>query len=164
MANLNKLLQNLKPHLDDDERVEQAVLGTYESKLMGKDTVRAGILAASNHRLMFYAKKMTGYELEVFPYSTISSIEMGKNIMGYYLRFFASGNQVSIKWIRDEELSEFVSFVKKRLGSQGKSHSDSQPAKADDPLDQIKKLAELKAAGIITEKEFNDKKKKLLDL
>jgi hypothetical protein len=159
MANLNKLLTQLKAHLDEDEKVTHAVLGAYEAKVMGSDSVRNGILAATEHRLVFYAKKMTGYELEVFPYSTISSIEMGKNITGYYMRFFASGNKVSIKWIRDPELAEFVSFVKNRLG-----HKASAPTASHDPMEQLKKLAELKDAGIITAAEFDAKKKKLLDI
>ena len=163
MANLNKLLQQLRPHLEENEKVEQAVLGTYESKLMGKDTVRPGILAASDQRLIFFAKKVMGYELEVFPYSTISSIEMGKNFMGYYLRFFASGNHVSIKWIRDEELSQFVSLVKNKMGSKPSSSPSPKHAETD-VYDQLKKLAELKEAGIISSEEFEAKKKQLLKL
>ncbi len=41
-----------------------------------------------------------------------------------------------------------------------------QPAEAapagDDPMDQLKKLAELKDQGILTEQEFSDQKAKIL--
>ena len=39
----------------------------------------------------------------MFPYKTITSIEMGKGMTGEHVKFFASGNDVKLKWIdRDE--------------------------------------------------------------
>jgi hypothetical protein len=55
---LNKLLGKAEEHLDSDEEVVKAVVGTYKTKIMENDSVRKGLLAASNHRLIFYAKKM----------------------------------------------------------------------------------------------------------
>ena len=65
---LNKLLGKAEEHLDSDEEVIKAVVGTYETKIMGNDSVRKGLLAATNHRLIFYAKKRGGSDLESFPY------------------------------------------------------------------------------------------------
>ena len=50
-------------------------------------------MIATNKRLIFFAKKLTGFDLEVFPYKNISSFEMGKNLMGHHVSFFASGNK-----------------------------------------------------------------------
>ena len=44
------------------------------------------------------------------------------------------------------------------------SAADKQPNAASIPLDELKKLKELLDAGIITQEEFDAKKKKLLDL
>ena len=55
---------------------QDAVLGAYETKIMGRDSVRNGIFVATNKRLVFFAKKLTGFDLEIFPYKNISSIEM----------------------------------------------------------------------------------------
>jgi|SRR5215203_7363129 len=99
MAKLEKLLDQAKEHLDEGEEVLAVVKGTYETKKMGNDWTRAGILAATDHRVVFYAKKVGGYDFEVFPYNHISSIETGKGMMGHHITFFASGNQVHLKWI-----------------------------------------------------------------
>ena len=40
--------------------------------------------------------------------------------------------------------------------------SDDAAARTDDPLDQIKKLADLHAQGILTDEEFETKKTELL--
>jgi hypothetical protein len=114
---LNKLLGKAGEHLDSDEEVVKAVVGTYETKIMGNDSVRKGLLAATNHRLIFYAKKMGGYDFESFPYENISSIEMGKQmIMGHHVKFFALGNEVKMKWIEDKDsVADFVADVKRLM-------------------------------------------------
>jgi Bacterial PH domain len=81
MAKLEKLLDQAQEHLDEGEAVHATVMGTYETKKMGEDWNRKGILAATDQRLVFYAKKMGGYDLEVLPYDHISSIEASKGIM-----------------------------------------------------------------------------------
>ena len=63
-----ELVEQAQEHLDEGEAVLATVMGTYETKKMGQDWTRKGILASTDHRLVFYAKKMGGYDLEVFPY------------------------------------------------------------------------------------------------
>lgn len=81
MGKLEKLLAKAQSHLDHDEEICTSVLGAYETKMSGHDTVRKGSLIAADHRVVFYAKKLGGYELESFPYDNISSIEMGKQLI-----------------------------------------------------------------------------------
>jgi hypothetical protein len=38
----------------------------------------------------------------------------------------------------------------------------AEPAGGDDPMEQLKKLAELKDQGVLTEQEFSDQKAKIL--
>ena len=108
MGKLDKLVGQAREHLEQGEQVISAVLGTYEAKVLGQDSVRTGLLIATDRRLLFYAKKMGGYELESFPYSNISSFDQGKNMMGPNVTFFSSGNKVQVKWIKDGDVSEFV--------------------------------------------------------
>lgn len=56
----------------------EGVFGVYETKSLGSDTVKNGILLATNKRLFFYGKRTFGFDSESFPYSNISSIEFGK--------------------------------------------------------------------------------------
>ena len=75
MGRLKKLTNKAKEHLESEEEILKSIVGSYEIKIMGKDSVRTGIFLATNKRMVFYAKKLTGYDMEIFPYSTISSIE-----------------------------------------------------------------------------------------
>ena len=83
MAKIDRLLERAREHFDEGEQPLQTVFGAYETKIMGGDSVRNGIFIATDRRLLFYAKKLTGYDLEAFLYANISSMEMGKNLMGH---------------------------------------------------------------------------------
>lgn len=160
MNGSNKLTKKAKEHLEPEEKIIETIKGSYETKIMGKDSVRKGILLATDKRLVFYAKKLTGYDLEVFPYSTISSIEMSKGLMGHKITFFASGNKATVKWISDKNIQAFVSEIKNRIGKKEEARVVAETT--IDVPDQIKKLSELKDQGILSEEEFEGKKKELL--
>lgn len=155
---LEKLKKEASSHLEQGEKIIATVMGVYESEILGSDTVRNGIFLATNKRVIFYGKKLFGFDLEVFPYSNISSIEMSKEFLGYKITFFSSGNKVHMKWISIGDINEFVNHVKENIG---KKPSASQSSSA---ADEIRKYKELLDEGIITEEEFEQKKKQLLGL
>lgn len=163
MSKEMELYKQAKEHFEPDEERVQHVFGAYECKILGKNSARNGIMIATNKRLVFYAKKLGGYDLEVFPYENISSIESGKSLMGHTVTFYSSGNKVSMKWIRDKERAiDFIKQVKSRIGKKPANAKEEVAATNDDIPTQIKRLAELKDAGILTEEEFASKKAELL--
>lgn len=154
-----KVLTEGKKHLETGEEVIASVFGAYESKIMGKDTLRNGVFMATDKRVVFYGKKTFGYDLEVFPYTNISSIEMGKGVMGHTISFFSSGNKVKMKWINLGDIQGFTNQVQSNIGKKSDAAKESPSA-----ADELKKFADLKAAGIITDEEFDAKKKQILGL
>jgi|SRR4051794_1800096 hypothetical protein len=166
MAKLDKLVEHAKAHLEPGEVIKAAAVGTYETKIMGSETVRAGILVATDRRVVFYAKKLTGYELESFPYGNISSFEQGKNMMGHNITMFASGNRVHVKWIpTDENLARLTAEVKAAMNAKHvvpQSAPQAAPAGHSDVMTQLKQLGELRDVGIVTAAEFEAKKAELL--
>ena len=164
MAKLDKLTEQAKAHLEPGEEIRGAIQGTYETKIMGSDSVRTGSLIATDRRLVFYAKKLGGYELESFPYGNISSFEQGKNLMGHNVTFFASGNKIHMKWIKtDKELAQFTEVVKAAMNSaDSTAGSVVSPPTQPDVMEQLRKLGDLRAAGVLTDEEFAAKKADLL--
>jgi hypothetical protein len=163
MAKLEKLLDQAKGHLDEGEEVLSSVMGTYETKKMGNDWTRKGMLAATDHRLVFYAKKMGGYDLEVFPYDHISSIETSKGMMGHQVKFFASGNEVKLKWIDNKsDVPAFVETVRNQMKASKSTPATPTNGGSTDIADQIRKLASLRDDGLLTEEEYESKRSELL--
>jgi len=169
MAKAEKLVSSFKEHLGTNEEIliidaiPMVVIGQYEITRLGQDALRTGSLIATNQRLAFFAKKLSGYEIESFPYKSISSIEQSKGMMGGQVKIVASGNTASVKWIADiKMLSTLVEAVRTNINNLS---SDTQSPSETSPniIDQIKQLAQLHEAGILTDEEFNLKKKSLLD-
>ncbi len=158
MAKIDRLISKAQEHLDPNEKIISVLMGAYEAEIFGSNSVRNGIFIATNQRLVFYAKKLTGYDLEDFPFSNISSIESGKNLMGHTISFYASGNKVKMKWISVGEVPKFMDYVRSNIGKQPSNviqQNESIP-------DQIEKLSKLKDQEILTEEEFQIKKRELL--
>ena len=101
-------LAALSTHLQEGETIISSIFGAYETKRMGNNTVRNGVFAITQNRVIFFAKKMFGYDLESFKFDKISSIERSKNFMGHSITIYTSGNDVQIKWVND---GEFVTFM-----------------------------------------------------
>src|SRR5687767_420627 len=104
MAKIEILVSQAQTHFEPGEPALASVMGAYETKVMGGETVRNGVFVATDRRLVFYAKKMFGYDFESMPYTSISSMEMSKGFMGHTLTFFVSGNRMSMKWINGDVL------------------------------------------------------------
>ena len=101
-----------------------------------------------------------GYDMESFPLSKVSAIEMSKGLMGKSITLKMSGNDANVKWINKGNPDELVKYVRDNMG-ETPSSSNAAPAIDDIPA-QIQKLASLMDAGILTEDEFNKKKTELL--
>ncbi len=165
MAKLDKLLEKAQEHLTEGEHVLASIQGTYEIKVAGTDGVRTGMFAATNKRLLFYAKKLGGYDLESFPYDHISSFEMSKGVMGHKMTFFASGNKVEMKWINKGDIPTFSDAVRSRMGKVSATFQEppsGNPATNVDVVEQLRKFAALRDEGILTEEEFQAKKTQIL--
>lgn len=161
MAKKDDLIIQARKHLDASEKVVAAVQGNYEAKVLGSDVVRAGVLIATEQRVVFYAKKIGGFDFESFPIEKISSVEQSKSMMGHTVTFFASGNRVSMKWIKSsEDVTAFVRQVQTR--TQPPSAAPQSGSSTSIP-DQIKALAELHSAGVLNDDEFERKKTDLLN-
>lgn len=161
MGKIDRLLKHAQKHLQPGETILSVVFGAYETKVMNADTIRNGIIIATDSRILFYGKRTFGFDLESFPYANISSFEYGKGMMGRKISFFASGNKVKMKWINAGDVDQFISIAQDKISKKGSNSSESSIPNVSD---KIKQLASLRDDGVITEEEFTEKKKQLLDL
>jgi hypothetical protein len=162
MAKIDKLIGQAQQHLEPGERIDAAVQGAYETKRMGQDTVRTGAFLATDRRIVFYAKRLGGHDLESFPYGNISSFASSKKVMGQAFRFAAPGNTVSVKWIKDDSaLAQFSAIVRERAGRGVPAAATPVPVQAS-AADRLRQLTELHAQGLVSDTEFAAKRQELL--
>lgn len=84
-------MRELVEHLDKDEIVEMLAVGWY-----GKGN---GLVALTNHRLLFLLHGWIHQQLEDFPVDTISSVQWSAGVITGTLTVEAGGNQAEITQI-----------------------------------------------------------------
>ncbi len=148
-----KEINELPNILADNEFIDHIVQGTYNDG--------QGILVSTNRRLIFIDKGfLYGLKVEDFPLDKISSIQYETGLLLGNIKIHTSGNYAKIDNIEKVSARNFAEFVRNKLSQPKESTSQNlQP----NILDQLEKLAKLKENGIISEEEFNENKKKLLE-
>lgn len=130
---------------------------------MSNDTVRSGVLIATQRRVTFDAKRLGGHEIESFACKNISSFESGKNIMGGSVTFYALNNRVRVRWINPPHAAQgFVKTVRDRMHEIQPAETSTSANASEDVFAKIQQLGSLRDSGVLTEEEFATKKTELL--
>lgn len=153
-----KEIKELPDILWENENIEKLVQGMYNGG--------QGILVATNKRLVFVDKGLIfGLKVEDFPYEKITSIQYKTGLVLGKITIFASGNKADIENVDKKQTRNFAEYVRAKITKTTdhatKSMSSSNTSSLD-IADQIKKLADLRDSGILTEEEFITQKEKLL--
>ena len=152
------------------EKAIDVVTGHIDGKSIGsKDDKISGVLVLTPTRLMFYHQSLFGigkYKTEEYALSRINSININAGMTGATIHIISSGNDLIMKCgITDQNPTEFVKNVKMQMsGSIPAQQVVTNEIHTTDIADQIKKLADLRDQGILTDDEFNMKKKQLLGI
>jgi Bacterial PH domain/Short C-terminal domain len=155
-----KEVKRLPSHLWEGERVERMVQGQRPND------ATAGLLVLTDRRLLFVKEGMFGSKTEDFPLDKISSVEWSSGMALGSLTVFAMGNESKIKSVNKEDGKDMADLLRSRtFGAQEvapAADSAQSEQQAPDIPDQIRKLGELRDAGMLSEEEFEAKKADLL--
>ena len=145
-------IKRLPEHLWENERVDLITGGTYGSG--------TGVLVLTDRRLLFLRDGVMSKTSEDFPLEKISSIMWSTGMMLGRMTVYASGNKAEINNVQKQDGKAIADAVRSRI-SRGASASGQQAGAAapatvggPDVYEQLKKLAELHAAGVLTDEEF----------
>jgi hypothetical protein len=159
MAGYKKNLVAVEEHLDTGETIQQSCYGVFKIKMLGHDSANNGIFLVTEKRAMLFGKKLFGYDMESFPLSKVTAIEMSKGMWGKKITLKMSGNSAEMT-IFEGDSDALVNYIREHMGEM--AAPASAPSPAEDIPAQIQKLAALKDQGILTEEEFTAKKAELL--
>jgi hypothetical protein len=100
---------------------------------------------------------------ETVPFHQITGIELGRKMTwGWMITITRAANTDVLTKIDEPDAKRFVEELKKLVPSNSAGGQTVIQNMAVDPLDQLKKLKELLDAGIVTQEEFDEKKKSLM--
>lgn len=152
-------VEHLAEYLWENERVERMVGGTYVNA--------QGLVVLTDRRVLFIDHGVMSRRSEDFPIEKISSAQWSAGMVLGTATIFASGNKAEIKNIHKEAGKLLVDAIRSRIGS-GQDQAPSASAFAaapggqSDVIEQVRKLGELRDAGVLTDEEFASKKADLL--
>lgn len=151
-----------KEHLDPNETLVTWSKGLCASTILGQETKRNGFILATDQRVLVFINKLLGrFELEEFPYSTMSSIEHGKGLLGHSVKFIASGNALRVTMMVEGDPKGLYEYVRSRIGKKGQgSEPNSQNKDEADFPSKLAQLADLRERGFLTTDEFQRAKRK----
>lgn len=161
---VRKEIKRLADYLAVDEELITAASGIYED--------RNGLLAVTDRRLLFVDEGIVRKRLEEFHYSRVSSVQWKSGMLMSEVKIYASSNVAVIKQITPKERAQEIAGYASRRIAEGSApprpttpaqpQAPSAPELGSDPIEQIKRLAELRDLGAITPEEFEAKKTQLL--
>lgn len=140
------------------------IVGTGSTAQYGKTP---GLLVATNKRLIYVSKVLLNVTVEEFYYNKISNIQYTSDIMFGQVEIYLSGSWCKFHNLNIKNGKQMADFIKQQINSVNDVQTTMQTTtiiNQADPMEQLEKLSTLKEKGIITEEEFNVKKKQLLDL
>ncbi|MGE8552599.1 MAG: PH domain-containing protein [Chryseobacterium jejuense] len=150
-----KEIHALPDILSIDERIVYLVEGR------NKTTQHHIILVATDRRLMFVDKEfMYGLTVEDYSYTKISSIQYETAMMLASIDIQVSDDLVEIDGVGKYEAKLFCEKVRDFM-SRPEEYIKHTPEPSH--LDQLEQLGRLKESGILSEEEFNEQKKKIID-
>lgn len=147
-------LKKLPEHLSDTEKVRFIAQGTYEGN--------QGIVVLTDQRLLFVFHGLMSQSVEDFPLDRISSVASKAGVLSGDLTVHASGNIAVIANILKADLKFLVDALRQRLAEGATGGAVPAAPAQPDVMDQLRRLGELRDAGILTPEEFESKKTELL--
>ncbi|NQZ24463.1 MAG: PH domain-containing protein [Colwellia sp.] len=164
MAKESKHVINFRNnHLKANEKIVAWADG-YIGKTMGKgkDTQHNGSLLITNTQVAFHRKGFLGEVIETTPLKKITSVER-KSTLGFRtISIHTSNDDLTFKTLVDKDKEQALIDAIEAGRETTNPIAPTASAVNDDPLEILKKLGELKVAGVLTEDEFQSKKSELL--
>ncbi|WJD99760.1 PH domain-containing protein [Streptomyces antimycoticus] len=151
-------INKLPEVLWEGETVDMLATGIY-----GKGN---GLIAMTSMRLIFLKHGVMSQQIEDFPYSKISSVQWQGGMIFGTLTVYASGNKAEIKQIPKENGKALADKLRMHLAQGSTPGAASAPASAvpgQDIGSRLATLDQLRAAGAITDAEYQDRRAKILD-
>jgi PH (Pleckstrin Homology) domain-containing protein/putative oligomerization/nucleic acid binding protein len=151
-------MKKLPELLAESEDAVNLARGEYDGK--------EGLIVVTDRRVMFVEQGMIRHNFEDFPYDKVVSVKTESGLRSGKITIHSGGNKAELKDIHPKaRVNEIGDYVRARIAA------ESTPAPAtggadtgtiESPTEQLKKLAELRDAGIVTPEEFEAKKAELL--
>ena len=165
-------------YLDDDEQLELVLKGKFAEIIQGEETKSQyggkGVYTAIwvQRIILIIGQRLLGTDVRNIRYDSIDGIDIEKSALLHYINIHSGGRTYKMN-VFDKERAEIgVTTIRERVdGLKGDdkqkdsadSSLDNNGANSENPTDRIQNLKELREEGLISEKEFEEKKESIIE-
>lgn len=156
----------VEQQLKDDEEILVAFIGIKNFVDIANHEENWAY-AVTNKRIIIGQKGLIGEKVDVISLRDLNDISFRKGLVFGVLIIDTIKEEFNVGLNKNSATAIHELVTNALMDLKEEMHQSSQPvqqAKADDPYEEVKKLKELLDMGIITEEEFNLKKKNILGI
>lgn len=147
-----KEVKELPRIINDDEIITYATSGVYEGNTW--------LVVSTNKRIIFLDKGMFfGVKQVEVPLSKVNSIKYTKGLFFGEIEIWDGASMIKVEKVLKKTLIPFVNAVNDSIEQSEKLHKPLNQSSVADELIKFKKLLD---EGVVTQEEFNKKKRELL--
>jgi len=152
---VGKELKHLHEVINEGENILGHTRGFYDGNTW--------LICVTDRRLLFVDKGMvSGMKSTEIPLDSIGSVNYQTKALGGNITVSAAGSEKHIGKMKKADVRDIANLISEATAKMKQQHSAPAAAPVASAMDELKKLAELKEAGVLSEEEFNEQKEKLL--
>ena len=146
------------------ERILDVTGGMVHVHRFGGDQERRGTLAVTDQRVFLQTKRVGGYDVQDFAYGLLSGCNYSAGAGLGMIELVMAGERTRVTHVLKEEAKRIGPLIRHQMAlARGSSMPDAAPQAQADPAGQLRKLAELRTAGLLTEEEFQAKRGEIIN-
>ena len=165
--------------LDDDETVHYLTRGSTVdvegssagTSLFGDDRSRKSgtkgyvRAAITDKRVAVKIPQWLGSDERSIPYDSITSVDLDTGLVNKRISLQTPGQtyHIEVHEPGKDECRDAVRFIREKISETKQQQVITQESADPDPTEQLKNIKQLHDEGVLTEKEFEEKKQSLLD-
>jgi hypothetical protein len=110
------LVTPVERHLDPGEQVLDVTMGALHEEHKGKDRARASSVVVTDRRVIFFRKKLGGYDLRALDHVRLAAVDHGQGLVVGELRLTSTTGEVL--WVTSmpkEDVERIAGLLRQRL-------------------------------------------------
>ncbi|TKR25884.1 PH domain-containing protein [Natronomonas salsuginis] len=172
-------IKKVESVLDDDETVHYLTRGSTVdvegssagTSLFGDDRSRKSgtkgyvRAAITDKRVAVKIPQWLGSDERSIPYDSITSVDLDTGLVNKRISLQTPGQtyHIEVHEPGKDECRDAVRFIREKISETKQQQVITQESADPDPTEQLKNIKQLHDEGVLTEKEFEEKKQSLLD-
>jgi hypothetical protein len=160
-----QLIDNAAPALLPGERILDATGGMVHVHRFSGEHGRRGTLAVTDQRVFLQTKRVGGDDVQDFAYGLLSGCNYFAGARLGTIELVMAAERTRVTHVLKEDAKRIGPLIRHQIAlARTSSRPDAAPQARAGPAGQLRKLAALRAAGLLTDQEYQAKRTEIIGM